>query len=137
MCRFIENHSVIVRVTRFFNLFVLLCASGAVTASSLQAEVKSVPLSDSYSRFAVQPETGVIAAIHRRDQEVHFFRPTDLQAGLGRPVAKVFDIGFDSTQGESVPPPCNILEYQRSVHLLHHERFARALNGNNQRQGLH
>ena len=89
MCRFIENHSVIVRVTRFFNLFVLLCASGAVTASSLQAEVKSVPLSDSYSRFAVQPETGVIAAIHRRDQEVHFFRPTDLQAGLGRPVAKV------------------------------------------------
>ena len=89
MCRFIENHSVIVRVTRFFNLFVLLCASGAVTASSLQAEVKSVPLSDSYSRFAVQPETGVIAAIHRRDQEVHFFRPADLQAGLGRPVAKV------------------------------------------------
>lgn len=89
MFRFIGNQSIIVFITRFSSLLVLHCALGAIAASSLRAEVKSVPLSDSYSRFAVQPETGVIAAIHRQDQEVHFFRPDDLQAGLGRPVSKV------------------------------------------------
>ncbi|MFN9987501.1 MAG: hypothetical protein ACK52S_18285 [Pirellula sp.] len=89
MFRFVGNFPIIVFVTRFSCSVVLHVALGLITASSLYAEVKSVSLAESYSRFAVQPETGVIAALHRRDQEVHFFRRSDLEVGLVRPVSKV------------------------------------------------
>lgn len=72
---------------RFSSLLVLLSAAAASTASNLYAEVNSVPLSNSYSRFAVQPETGVVAAVHEREKEVHFFRLADLKAGSGRPIS--------------------------------------------------